>query len=129
MLIFLNYVIFDNPLCRSARESFILIAHNAWKVGSITYVSSIVRFVGKFIISCVTTSGVAYICINQEMGDDLYSIGGPCALIFIMSYFVSDIFLDIFDMSTTTILHCFVADEEMFEGDKLNDLTDFVKPS
>jgi hypothetical protein len=46
-----------------------------------------------------------------------------------MSYFVGDKFLDIFDMNTTTILHCFVADEEMFEGDVLNNITVFAKPS
>jgi hypothetical protein len=27
-------------------------------------------------------------------------------------------FLSIFDMSTSTILQCFVADEEMFDGDE-----------
>ena len=31
-----------------------------------------------------------------------------------MSYFVGGIYLAIFDMSTSTILQCFIADEEMF---------------
>jgi hypothetical protein len=57
---YIQTAIFGTAFCRSARESFTLIARNAGKVGSITYVSSIVLFVGKFFISCVTT-GVAYI--------------------------------------------------------------------
>ncbi len=114
---YIQCAIFGTPFCRSAREAFGLITRNVGKVGSITYVSSIVLFVGKFFISCLTT-GAAYIYINREMGEELYSIGGPCALIFIMSYFVGDMFLSIFDMSTSTVLHCFVADEEMFDGDE-----------
>ena len=35
-----------------------------------------------------------------------------------MAYFVGDMFLDIFEMSTETILQCFIADEEMFDGDE-----------
>lgn len=130
---YIQCAIFGTPFCRSAREAFGLITRNVGKVGSISYVSTIVLFVGKFFISCLTTAG-AYIYINQEMGEQLYSLMGPCGLIFIMSYFVGDMFLDVFDMSTSTVLHCFVADEEMFDGDecyaegKLRDwLDDFEK--
>lgn len=114
---YIQTAIFGTPFCRSAREAFGLITRNAGKIASITYVSTIVLFVGKCFISILTT-GAAYIWINRQMGDELYSIGGPCALIFVMSYFIGDMFLDIFDMSTTTVLHCFVADEEMFDGDE-----------
>jgi len=114
---YIQTAIFGTPFCRSAREAFGLITRNAGKIGSITYVSTIVLFVGKFFISCLTT-GAAYVYIEREIGHKLHSVGGPCALIFIMSYFIGDMFLDIFDMSTTTVLHCFVADEEMFDGDE-----------
>ena len=114
---YIQTAIFGTPFCRSARESFALIARNAGKIGSITYVSTIVLFVGKCFISFLAT-GAAYIYLERDLGEDLYSVAGPLALIFILSYFVGDIFLDIFDMSTTTVLHCFVADEEMFDGDE-----------
>jgi hypothetical protein len=35
-----------------------------------------------------------------------------------MSYFIGNMFLDVFDMSTSTVLQCFIADEEMFDGDE-----------
>jgi choline transporter-like protein 2/4/5 len=110
---YIQTAIFGTPFCRSARESFLLIARNAGKVGSISYVSTIVLFVGKLFISCLTT-GVAYIYMDSQIGEEVYSLGGPLLFIFVMSYFIGDMFLDIFDMSTNTILHCFVADEEMF---------------
>lgn len=114
---YIQTAIFGTPFCRSAREAFSLIARNVGKIGSISYVSTIVLFVGKFFISCLTT-GAAFIYIQNGIGEELYSVGGPLAFIFVISYFIGDMFLDIFDMSTTTILHCFVADEEMFDGDE-----------
>jgi hypothetical protein len=114
---YIQTAIFGTPFCRSAREAFSLIARNAGKVASITYVSGIVLFVGKFFISSVTTAA-AYVYIHRDLGEQLYSLAGPCGIIFIMSYYIGDMFLDIFDMSTATVLHCFVADEEMFDGDE-----------
>jgi hypothetical protein len=94
-----------------------LIVRNAGKVASISYVSTVVLFVGKVFISALST-GAGYIYMDRNLGAQLHSTGGPCALIFFMAYVVGDMFLTIFDMSTSTILQCFIADEEMFDGDE-----------
>jgi len=114
---YIQTAIFGTPFCRSAREAFSLIVRNAGKVASISYVSTLVLFVGKVFVSSVTT-GAAYIYIDRELGSQLYSTAGPCVLVFVLSFFVGEMFLSIFDMSTSTILQCFVADEEMFDGDE-----------
>lgn len=114
---YIQTAIFGTPFCRSAREAFSLIVRNAGKVASISYVSTLVLFVGKIFISAVTTAA-GYVYIDHELGHLLYSTAGPCVLIFILSYFIGEMFLSIFDMSTSTILQCFVADEEMFDGDE-----------
>eukprot|EP00554_Chaetoceros_debilis_P003401 CAMPEP_0194085270 /NCGR_PEP_ID=MMETSP0149-20130528/16925_1 /TAXON_ID=122233 /ORGANISM="Chaetoceros debilis, Strain MM31A-1" /LENGTH=672 /DNA_ID=CAMNT_0038768117 /DNA_START=64 /DNA_END=2082 /DNA_ORIENTATION=- len=113
---YIQTAIFGTPFCRSAREAFSLIVRNAGKVASISYVSTVVLFVGKIFISSLTTAA-AYIYIDREMAVELYSYAGPCILVFIISYVIGDMFLSIFDMSTSTILQCYVADEEMFDGD------------
>lgn len=112
---YIQTAIFGTAFCKSAREAFSLIVRNAGKVATITYVSTVVLFVGKVFISSIT-AGTAYIYINNEIGDELYSLAGPTLIIFLMSYFIGDMFLDVFDMSTNTVLQCFVADEEMFDG-------------
>ena len=125
---YIQTAIFGTPFCRSAREAFVLIIRNAGKIGSISFVSSLVLFVGKVFISCVT-AGIAYMYIDSELGTELYSLGGPTIIIFCMAYFVGDMFLDIFEMSTETILQCFIADEEMFDGDECyadKDLRDWL---
>jgi len=114
---YIQTAIFGTPFCTSAREAFSLIVRNAGKVASISYVSTLVLFVGKIFISSLTT-GAAYVYIDHNMGSKLYSTAGPCLLVFVASYYIGGMFLSIFDMSTSTILHCFVADEEMFDGDE-----------
>lgn len=112
---YIQTAIFGTPFCRSAREAFALIARNAKRVGSITYVSEVVLFLGKIFISSLT-AGAAYIYMEREIGTVVFSLTGPTVVIFFMAYFVGDMFLDIFEMSTATILQCFIADEEMFDG-------------
>ncbi len=114
---YIQTAIFGTPFCISAKNAFSLIVRNAGKIASISYVSAVVLFVGKIFICTATTFG-GYVYIEEEYADHLYSAAGPCVLIFIISYFVGDMFLSIFDMTTSTILQCFVADDEMFDGDE-----------
>lgn len=114
---YIQTAIFGTPFCRSAREAFSLIVRNAGKIASITYVSTLVLFLGKIFVSSLTT-GAAYLYIDTHLNEMLYSTAGPCVLVFFLSFFVGGVFLSIFDMSTSTILQCFVADEEMFDGDE-----------
>ena len=86
-------------------------------MAAISYVSAAVLIVGKLFISSVVTVFGYYIIVEQ-IGPDLYSVGGPVCVIFLISYWVSDMFMDVLDIGIMTVLHCFIADEEMFEGDE-----------
>lgn len=114
---YIQTAIFGTSFCKSAREAFFLILRNIGRIGAITYISSAVLIVGKVFISAVTT-GLSYYAMNEAIQDELYSIVGPLVFVFLISYFVSDMFLDVFDMGITTVLQCFIADEEMFDGDQ-----------
>jgi len=113
---YIQTAIFGTSFCTSAKEAFALIARNAKRVGSITYVSEVVLFLGKIFISCLTAGAAYMVMESQELNDVVFSLTGPTVVIFFMAYFVGDMFLDIFEMSTATILQCFIADEEMFDG-------------
>ena len=80
--------------------------------------SAAVLIIGKLFISACTTV-VGYILIVEDLNNELFSVAGPVAAIFLISYWVSDFFMDVFDMGITTVLHCLVADEEMFDGDQV----------
>jgi len=111
---FIQTAIFGTAFCHSAKEAFFLILRNAKRVASISFVSSIVLSVGKLFVT-IATAGLSYMVIDSQIGTELYSTGGPTAVIIVIAYFVGDMFMDIYEMSIATIIHCFVADEEMFE--------------
>lgn len=113
---YIQTAIFSTSFCKSCRESFSLIFRNAARVAAITYVSAAVLIVGKLFISSIVTV-FGYYIILEQIGEDLNSVGGPTVVIFLISYWVSDMFMDVLDMGIMTVLHCFIADEEMFESE------------
>jgi len=130
---YIQTAIFGTSFCKSAREGFFLILRNILRVGSIGYVSTLVVFVGKLFISIMST-GIGFMVLEQQVGSELNNIYFPLIFVFIISYFVADMFMDLFDMSTSTILQCFIADEEMFpagerfiDGNTKQFLDDFEK--
>lgn len=112
---YIQTAIFSTPFCKSCRKSFWLIFRNISRVGAVTYVSAAVLIVGKLFISTVTTA-VGYIMLVEHLNQELFSVAGPLGVIFLISYFISDFFMDVFDMGISTVLHCFIAEEEMFDG-------------
>jgi len=110
---FIQTAIFGTSFCQSAFEAFNLIARNIKKVGAITYVSEAVSIIGKLFIT-VATGAASYFAMDHFIGNELTSLAGPIVLILILAYNVADAFMDIFEIGVSTILHCFVADDEMF---------------
>ncbi|CAN0492060.1 unnamed protein product, partial [Laminaria digitata] len=75
------------------------------------------------------TAGATYLCLQHFMKDDLYSPMGPVLFAGVMAYYVASSFADLLGMTTLTILQCFIADEEMFEGEDRyarNDLKEWL---
>jgi len=115
---YIQCAIFGSSFCKSSKEAFFLIMRNAARIGAITYVSGGVVFVGKVFITSLTT-GVAYFAISEQLRDELYSVIGPLVFIAVIAWFISGMFMGIYDMGIATILQCFVADEEMFDDDQM----------
>ena len=111
---YIQTAIFSTSFCKSCRESFALIFRNPGRVSAIAYVSAAVLIIGKLFISSIVTIAGYYV-IAEDMSDQLHTVAGPLGVIFIISYFISDIFMDVLSMGISTVLHCFIADEEMFE--------------
>ncbi|KAL7520434.1 hypothetical protein ACHAWX_005161 [Stephanocyclus meneghinianus] len=98
----------------AARMGFFLILRNALRISGVSIVSQVVLFIGKVFITVASTiSGYYYLQIH--FGDQLNSLMAPTLLIAICSYAVSEMFDEVFGMAISTILQCFVAEEELFE--------------
>jgi len=112
---YIQTAIFGKPFCASARDAFYLILRNMGRIGAVSFVSGFVLVIGKLFIS-VSTTTVAYYLMVEYIADDLHSLAAPTILVFLIAYFLADMFLDVFEIGLSAILQCFVADEEMFDG-------------
>jgi len=125
---YIQTAIFGTSFCVSTREAFSLILRNAIRMGSIAYVTEIVLIIGRLFIATLVVC-VGYIYMDSELGNKVVSLAGPCVLILFLAYYISSMFLHLFNVATSTILQCFIADEEMFEGNERyaeGDLGDFI---
>lgn len=76
-------------------------------------ISEVVVMVGKIFISIVTAA-VSYVMMNRYLASQLHSPLGPVLFVMIMAYFAASMFMNVFSVVVSTVLHCFLADEEMF---------------
>ena len=113
---YIQCAIFGTPFCQSGRKAFFLILRNAFRIAAVSYVSAAVLAIGKLFISSVTTVAAYFVMMEQMEDDRLNHVAGPLVLVFFISYVLADMFMDVFEVGIATILHCFVADEEMFSG-------------
>jgi hypothetical protein len=91
---YIQTAIFSTPFCKSCRQAFFLILRNAARLAAVSYVSAAVLLVGKLFI-CAVTTVIAYYYLAEDMSDQLHSIGGPICIIFLMAYWLSDMFMDV----------------------------------
>merc|ERR1712071_585796 len=81
------------------------------------YVTQAVAIIGKLFITTATTVA-SWAAIDYFLADEVTYITAPAVIIAILAYFVSDAFMDIFDLAITTVLLCFIADDEMYDEDE-----------
>ena len=113
---YIQCAIFGTPFCQSGRKAFFLILRNAFRIAAVSYVSAAVLIIGKLFISSVTTVLAYFVMMEHVDEDRLNHVAGPLVLVYFISYVLADMFMDVFEVGIATILHCFVADEEMFSG-------------
>jgi len=118
--------------CEAAKEAFTLIATNVARMASVGIVSEILLFVLKIFVSLGTVA-LSYILMDNvrvngvSVAGELNSLALPCALIFIIAYCIAQIFVEIFGMIISTLMLCFVFDEEKLGGKYAdNELKTFV---
>lgn len=108
---------FSYPFCKASRLGFFLILRNALRISAVSIVSQSVLFLNKVFITVASSAG-GYFYLQADHGDQLSSLMTPTLLIGICSYAVSEMFDEVFGMAISTMLQCFVADEEMHEPDE-----------
>ena len=107
--------IYGYSFCKSARHAFWLLLRNILRVAAVNMLSSFLLLVGKLLIPIATTF-ICYLAIAYGTNtSDVSGIVAPLVFVFMLSYWIACMFLEIFGMGIETILFCFIADEEMFK--------------
>mmetsp|Transcript_17234 Transcript_17234/g.36441 ORF Transcript_17234/g.36441 Transcript_17234/m.36441 type:complete len:724 (+) Transcript_17234:658-2829(+) len=114
---YIQTAIFGYPFCKAARMGFFLILRNSLRISAVSVVSQFILFIGKVFITVASTVP-GYLYLEKNYGNELNFVMVPTLLIAVTAYAASEMFNEVFGMSISTILQCFVADEEMFEGDE-----------
>ena len=113
---YIQTAIYGYSFCYACASAFKLILRNIMRVAAVSMVGDFVLVLGKVFISVFTTF-IAYLALVNS-ANDLNGFILPLLFVLLLAYFVASMFTEIFGMGISTILQCFIADEEMFEPEK-----------
>jgi len=110
---FIWIAIWGDSFGTAACSSFALLFRNLARVAAINLVGAYLMLLGKVIVAMATTGIAAIIFIGVEhYKTDLSSLAMPCAVVFLLSYLVSSLFMVVFETTIDTTFLCFLVDEE-----------------
>lgn len=112
---YIQVAIKGTNFCKSAKAAFFLIARNFLRFGVAASLGGIVHFLGFFFIMSATS--ISGYFILQGMHPDVHPVL-PVTIYVIISYVVAKLYMNVFGLAVDAMLQCFIAAEEMGEGDK-----------
>jgi hypothetical protein len=115
---YIQTAIHGYSFCKACRAAFFLLLRNILRVIGVSLVGDFVLLIGKLLVPIGTTL-LCYLAIAYGLPEsEVPAVVAPLIFVFILSYFIACMFCEVFGMGITTIMHCFIADEEMFEPNK-----------
>jgi len=110
---YIQTAVFGYSFCKAAREAFFLILRNAARMFAMGLVSELaVIFCKLFVVLSIAVS--SFFALEMLYADYLFSPLGVTVFISIISWFIADMFLGVLGIAISTIMQCFIADEEMY---------------
>ncbi|VDO35983.1 unnamed protein product, partial [Haemonchus placei] len=118
---FIMMAIYGKNFFTSAKESFLLLVRNCVRAAVVNQVAGILLFIGKALITLGMGVVAFFYFSGQWIVDgiprvELYYYFVPIVLVLIGSYFVADLFFDVYEMAVDTTFICFLEDSEQNDG-------------
>ena len=103
-----------DSFCTAAYNSFMMVLKNAATYALTETMGTIIITLGKFLISLGNTL-ILFVVITKApfISTEINSPFAPSILIFIISFTFTSIFLSIYNVSSTSIMQCFIVDVEI----------------
>mmetsp|Transcript_30027 Transcript_30027/g.5423 ORF Transcript_30027/g.5423 Transcript_30027/m.5423 type:complete len:212 (-) Transcript_30027:38-673(-) len=107
-----------STFCTAAREAFFLILRNAGRFVTLGGIGHIFQFLGKWSITTAATfAGYVLITRSEDIKDEIHSPIFPTIVFVFVSYLISALVMSVYSMACDSIMHCFLADEELMAKD------------
>ncbi|EYB94273.1 hypothetical protein Y032_0173g396 [Ancylostoma ceylanicum] len=118
---FIMMAIYGKNFFTSAKDSFLLLVRNCVRAAVVNQVAGILLFLGKALITLGMGVVAFFYFSGQWVVDgiprvELYYYFVPIILVLIGSYFVADLFFDVYEMAVDTTFICFLEDSEQNDG-------------
>jgi len=110
---YIQIALMGKNFCVSAKNAFFLITRNFARFGIVASLGSVIHFLG-FVFITAATASLGYF-ILQAMHSDVTPVIPVLAYVMI-GYLVSKLYMNVFGLAVDSILHCFIATEEMNSG-------------
>jgi len=126
---YIQTAIFGYSFCKASREAFFLICRNAARMAAVGLVSTLSIWFCRLVVVIIIGES-SYFILQYFFSGTMWSIAGVSFFIAIIAWFVNRIFMETVEVATTTLLQCFIADEEMYPGGSLfvpKELDSFLK--
>ncbi|CAI4225944.1 unnamed protein product [Auanema sp. JU1783] len=118
---YIMMAIYGRGFFTSAKDSFFLLSRNIRRTVVVNQVAGLLLFIGKAMI----TIGMGVVAFFFFSGQwvvegiprvDLYYYFVPIVIVVIGSYFIADLFFDVYEMAVDTTFICFLEDSEQNDG-------------
>jgi len=114
---YIETAIFGYNFCTAARRAFSLLLANILRVAVLNFMTGFIVFVIKlFVVAVVGCVAYYWIQNNSDLEDDLNYWGVLVFFICIVAFIISDIFLNVYDMTIDTLFLCFAEDSDRNDG-------------
>ncbi|CAI5454560.1 unnamed protein product [Caenorhabditis angaria] len=118
---YIMIAIYGKNFFTSAKDSFLLITRNIVRTVVVHKVAGILLFLGKAMITIGMGIVSYYYFSGKWVVDgvpqvDLYYYFVPIIIVVIGSYFMADLFFDVYEMAVDTTFICFLEDSEQNNG-------------
>jgi len=110
---YVQTALFGHSFTKGSQESYFLILRNASRMSN-GLSAGWLSFVYIKVLISIAVSAISFVLMQTFHGKELYSVVSNTIIIGIVSWFVGQMFIEVMNMSVSTIIQCFLADEEMF---------------
>ena len=118
-----------NNFCSSAMAAFILALKNSGSFMITNGIGGLISFLGKMTIACSNTVIGYIICTQIDSMKEMIQVPfAPAVLIFLLSYLMASIFMQVYSITSLTILQCLYADVDLCIQDGTDQFSSQQRP-